>query len=77
MRDHRVVSGQRPDFDLDLLPLPPPGTLTVELGLMRRVGERQPASERAAVPARELAGVKHHRHHLGLRDALLSQLEER
>ena len=60
-RDQRVIAGQRPDLDLDLVPLAAPLALALKLGLMRRVGDRQAAGEHAAVPARELAGVQHDR----------------
>ena len=66
-----VIARQRPDLDLDLVALAAPGALALELGLMRRVGDRQAAGEAAAVPAGELAGVQDDRGHLALGDAHL------
>ena len=51
--------------------LPAAGPLPLELALMVRVGERQPARERPAVPGGKLAGVQHRGGHLGLGDAQL------
>jgi hypothetical protein len=65
--DQLVVSGRRADLDVDLVALRATGSLVVKLDLMRRIGEREMPGERAAVPAREFARVKHRRGHVRLR----------
>ena len=68
------MSGQRPDLDLDLVPLAAAGALAIELGLVRRIGDRQSTGELPAVPAvpaRKLTGIEDNRGHVRLRDAQL------
>jgi hypothetical protein len=57
-----VIARQRSDCDRDLVlaSLPEP----VELGLMRRIGQRQLAGERAPMLAGQLAGTEHRRGHV-------------
>jgi hypothetical protein len=57
-RDQPVLARQETDLDIDVVSLPTPHAMTVKLGLMLRVGERQPASEHATMPARQLAGPR-------------------
>src|SRR4051794_8424253 len=49
----------------------PPGTLALQLALMRRVGERQATGEAAPVTTGDLAGVQDDRSQLALGDANL------
>ena len=54
------------DLDVDLVAQTPPNMQALELGLMRRVGGRQPTRERPPLSTGELAGSGHHRDHVGL-----------
>jgi len=51
------------------MPLTAASALALELGLVRRVGERQPAGEHAPVPARKLTRVERSRGDVLLGDA--------
>src|SRR6202012_5445032 len=67
-RDQRVIARQRSDLDLDRVALAALLAVTLELGLMAGIDDRQPAGEHALMASGELAGVQQHRGDVRLGD---------